>query len=447
MPDPDLLSGLIVLLLLAALGMHLLCITWHHRETLQRQVQLFVVAIVVRFAMSVAIYSLGLINVVKDEDGSGWIVGVAYHEDWMRRGIGTLGLPGVLLEAFSKHHLGYYYLLGAFFHVTELSTRHAAAALNCFFGALTIVFAYRIARTLFSEWVAIRTGWWSCLFPSLIIWSAQTIKEPVVMLLETIALYCCVQVRLARVTVRHFLLVSVCIVLLLPFRFYAAYITGVAVVLSLALPNVKRRKLSLGSSLALAGILGGTIAVSGLLAKQEARFGSFGTKTVQTFRESVSKGTGSGVESHYNLGTGSGFISGTAIGAAHLLLAPFPWQLVRGSERMMLTTPELLAWWYMIWIALIPGIRRAIRECFNDVVPLLFFICTLGLLYSAMFGNVGLAYRQRAQLIPWLASFAAFGLEERMLKRKRESMQPGVLVPIIGCRSLGTQSRAAKSAF
>ena len=283
--------------------------------------------------------------------------------------------------------------------------------------------------------------------PSLIVWSAQTIKEPVVILLETVALYCCVRLRLTRGAVRYLILVSVCIILLLPFRFYASYITAIAVVLSLALPNPKKRKFALGSSIVVAAILGGTVGLSGLLAKQEATFGSFDVNNVQTFRRSVSKGTGSGVQSNYDLRTTSGFIAGTAFGAAHLLFAPFPWQLVRGSERMALTAPELLVWWAMIWIALIPGIRRAIRECFNDVVPILFFICALGLLYSAMFGNVGLAYRQRAQLIPWLASFAAFGLEERMLKRKRESLQPGVLVPIIGRRSLGTQSKAARSAL
>ena len=67
-----------------------------------------------------------------------------------------------------------------------------AAVLNCFFGALTVVFAYRIARTLFSEWVAIRVGWWTCLLPSLIVWSGQTVKEPAVIFLETLALYGCV---------------------------------------------------------------------------------------------------------------------------------------------------------------------------------------------------------------------------------------------------------------
>ncbi len=34
-------------------------------------------------------------------------------------------------------------------------------------------------------------------------------------------------------------------------------------------------------------------------------------------------------------------------GGAHLLLAPFPWQLGGASLRMILTLPELLFWWYL----------------------------------------------------------------------------------------------------
>jgi len=44
-----------------------------------------------------------------------------------------------------------------------------------------------------------------------------------------------------------------------------------------------------------------------------------------------------------------------------------------------------------------------------------------------MFGNVGLAYRQRAQLVPWLLIFAMVGLEQRALRRlaaRRAAIEP-----------------------
>ena len=36
---------------------------------------------------------------------------------------------------------------------------------------------------------------------------------------------------------------------------------------------------------------------------------------------------------------------------------------------------------------------------------------------SMMFGNVGLIFRQRAQLLPWLLIIAVVGLEQRALQK------------------------------
>ena len=48
---------------------------------------------------------------------------------------------------------------------------------------------------------------------------------------------------------------------------------------------------------------------------------------------------------------------------------------------------------------LVPGIRACVRWRFGDVQPLLFFALGMALLYSVLFSNVGLVYRQRAQLL------------------------------------------------
>src|SRR5207253_11217829 len=129
------------------------------------------------------------------EDASGWTGGVALQQRWAEQGVGLFDLPFVLIDAFGGHHRGYFYLLGALFYLTEAPYRLSAAALNGLFGALTVVFAYRVARSLFSPWVATRAGWWTCLFTSIVIWSAQTVKEPVILCLEGVALYGCVRLQ------------------------------------------------------------------------------------------------------------------------------------------------------------------------------------------------------------------------------------------------------------
>ena len=210
---------------------------------------LFLVAFGTRFAFSIWVYQLGLVNVLHDEDSSGWAMGVPLQQQWVQQRLSLLDLPYTLLGAFHGEHFGYKYLLGALFYVVNSPTRMVAAVLNCFFGALTVVFAYRIARTLFSEWVAIRVGWWTCLLPSLIVWSGQTVKEPAVIFLEALALYGCVNLRRTGFSVRHVALCAAATILVIPFRFYVAYIIAGAIVSSLLLPHLTRRKMSIGSAL------------------------------------------------------------------------------------------------------------------------------------------------------------------------------------------------------
>ena len=113
----------------------------------------------------------------------------------------------------------------------------------------------------------------------------------------------------------------------------------------------------------------------------------------------------------------------TLFGGVHLLLAPFPWQLRSGSVRMALTAPEMVVWWFVFFALVLPGLKHAIRHRFGDVMPLLLFLMLLSGVYGLTFGNVGTAYRQRAQLMPYLLIFAAMRLEQWKLTRTlRESL-------------------------
>src|SRR5262249_34147437 len=100
-----------------------------------------------------------------------------------------------------------------------------------------------------------------------------------------------------------------------------------------------------------------------------------------------------------------------------LLLSPFPWQLGAGSLRMALTAPEIVVWWFFFFARVLPGIGYAIRHRFGDALPLFLFLSLLGVTYSLTFGNVGTAYRQRAQLMPYLLVLAGLRLESKLLSR------------------------------
>jgi len=314
--------------------------------------------------------------------------------------------------------LGYQYAVATLFFLTGSPSRILAAVLNNFCGAMTVVLAARTGAALFSPWVASRVGWWACLLPSLVVWSAQTVKEPVIILLETVALYACTRLRGPRGRPGHVLACAVAIVLLLTLRFYAAYVTIAAILLTLALPSLRSGRSRLGSALAVGGVVVPVLVLTGALARHEAALQIYDLERLQEIRDWTARHTGSGVPLDYALNTPSGMVLSVAVGVVHLLLAPFPWEFGGAKLRTLLTLPEVLVWWWMVFLGLLPGFRVALRNRFLEIQPLLYFVLGMAFLYGLTFSNVGLVFRQRAQLLPWLLVFTMVGFERRVAQKR-----------------------------
>jgi hypothetical protein len=416
--DPNLLSGLIHFAMLAACGVALLHLTRAHRETVRFQVRLFLVAFVARFLCSVAIYQGGLVDVIKDEDASGWAVGLAYQETWMKEGKSLLDLPELFAQAYRFQNRGFYHLLGCYFFATFLPSRLAAAAFNGFAGSLTAVVIYRISRSLFGESTARKAGWLTCFYPAVIIWSAQTVKEPVVILLESVALYGAVCLRQRGLSGRHTVLTVAAVVLLIPFRFYAAFIGMVTAAVALTLPRLQQsRRAGARPGIWLAALP--CLALAYWMLQKDVQAERYNIEYIENVRNYAARTQGSGVEVGFSLDNPFGMAASTVIGAVHLLFAPFPWQLAGGSLRMFLVGPEVLLWYWLFLAAIAPGMRYVFQRRLDDLLPVFLFLIPLAFLYCLLFSNVGLVYRQRAQLMPWLLVFAAVGLELRGAARRR----------------------------
>lgn len=397
-------------------GLFILRMTNTHVSSLRFQTILFLWSSLIRFLASVAIYEGGLVDTLKDEDGGGWVIGISYAAYWANQGRTLLDIPNIILESYSLNvaHRGYYHLLATLFFITGQPNRLAAAAVNSLAGALTVVLVYRVARSIFLEEPARTSGWLCCFFPSLIIWTSQTVKEPVVILLETIVIYCCVRIRTDFSSLRHLLLGVFSALLLYPFRFYACYLSLATIVTSILIPRFQPTN-SLSAPIAIATIfLVGFTFISGNQLTSEIAQQQFDLRYIEQFRENVTVGDGSGsaVRIDGDIRTPTGFLYVLIIGGLHLLLAPFPWQWSSGT-RMLLVIPEVIVWWILLFIGIMPGMRWAISNRFSAMLPLWMLISGMGILYSLMFGNVGLAYRQRAQLLPWMLILCAIGLSLR----------------------------------
>jgi hypothetical protein len=72
-------------------------------------------------------------------------------------------------------------------------------------------------------------------------------------------------------------------------------------------------------------------------------------------------------------------------------------------------------------VGLRPGLVYCLRYRLADVRAILILVLGFGLLYSLTFGNVGLVFRQRSQLLPWLFIISAVGLEQREIRRRAEN--------------------------
>ncbi len=412
--------GIAIFILCLIIGSMALNLTSTHKDTLPFQRQLFTTALAIRVILSFGLYGFGLVEVVGDEDSMGWVAGQYWWGQWNLQGLSLFDLPLVLAGVFFEQNKGYPYMAGTLFFILGSPSRIALAVVNGFLGAMLAVLTYRTARILFSEWVARKAGWAICLLPSMIIWSAQTMKEGVVIFLEAVALYGCVRLKRYGFSVRDILLCGAAMILVIPFRFYAAYIMAAAVALSLLIPT-GTRKFSFGSAAVLGAIVVPIVMMSGILAQHEKTFETFDLQYVQKFRTDLTignLGTGSSVKSDYDMNTNEGFSLAVLDGFAHLLLAPFPWELGQGSStRMILTVPELVCWWWFFFMCVLPGTWYLLKNRLGDIQSMLFVIFGLGILYSMMFGNIGLIFRQRAQLMPWLIIFGMVGLERMLMKR------------------------------
>jgi hypothetical protein len=328
---------------------------------------------------------------------------------------------------------GYEYLIGLVFYLTNLPARLPAAVLSNVCGAATAVVVYRVGAFLFSEWVARRAGWWSCLMPSLIIWAAQTIKEPIVILLEAVCLYVCLQLRRTGFSLARVALCGAVVTLLIAFRFYAAYIMVGVVVGSLLIGRTGSSGDSASSAFVIAAIVAAIVMGSGMMAHHMPVLEKFDLRLIQETRDYTARTAGSGVIIDYDLQTPQGFAMSLILGAANLLLAPFPWQLGGASLRLLLTLPEVVIWWWIVLRGLVPGMTWCLRQRVRDALPLLLFLLGMGTLYSLIFSNIGLGYRYRATLMPWLLIFAMVGVERRWVRRRIA----GQLAPFLSRRGPG----------
>jgi len=204
---------------------------------------------------------------------------------------------------------------------------------------------------------------------------------------------------------------------ILSLRFYVFYMIVVAIAGGFLIGLQKITPTNFARQFIVILLMGVSLTYLGVTRYANAQLDRFGTlEAVQRSRADLAR-AGSGFGREVDVSTTEGAISTIPIGLIYLLFAPFPWQLA--SLRQSITLPEMIIWW-LSFPLMVLGVWYSIKYRLRQISPILLFTTMLSIAYSVFQGNVGTAYRQRAQLLVFYFVFVAVGFV--LLKEKKENL-------------------------
>jgi len=302
--------------------------------------------------------------------------------------------------------------------VYEIIGRNMLAVqfLNAILGAATAPIIFLCAKEVFNNTKVARiAGIAVAFYPSLVLWSSQGLKDAAIVFSLSLSILAALKLG-QKFSVAYLATLIFALFCVLAFRFYVFYMIVAAVAGSLAIGMRSITAQSFARQFIIVILLGLAFTYLGVTRYANVQFEQFGNlQRIQRSRLDAASSAESGFGRDVDVSTTGGALISIPVGALYLLFAPFPWQL--GSLRQMLTLPEMIIWWASFPL-LVLGIWFSIRYRLRQMSPILIFTSMLTLAYSVFQGNVGTAYRQRAQLLVFYFIFVAVG--GVLLKEKRE---------------------------
>ena len=295
----------------------------------------------------------------------------------------------------------------------------AVQLVNSVLGAVTAVIIFLCAQHVFNNArVAKLAAMAVAFYPSLVLWSSQGLKDgPIVFFL---ALSILATLKLSeRMSLKYVGVLLCSLVAVLSLRFYLFYMLSVAIGGSIAIGMKSLTPTTFFRQLVVIVVLGLGLTYFGITRYANIQFETFGSlESVQRSRLDAARSAESGFGKDVDVSTTAGALSVIPVGLLYLLFAPFPWQLV--SLRQSLTLPEMIIWW-VSFPMLVLGLWFSIKYRLRMISPILIFTVMLSLAYSVFQGNVGNAYRQRAQLLVFYFIFVAVGYVLMLEKREERN--------------------------
>jgi len=312
---------------------------------------------------------------------------------------------------------GMLYMVAAIYKIVGQNML-AVQFVNAVLGAATAPLAYLIALEIFpNHRVARICAILTTFFPSLVLWSSQGLKDGPIVFLLAVSMLATLKLG-NRFSFKYLGALSLALCALLTLRFYVFYIVAVAVTAAFILGRRRLTAQSFARQLIVLIAIGLALAYFGVSRYATQQFDAYGSfRQLQLMRMDASQSAGSGFGQDVDVSTPAGALGAIPLGLSYLILAPFPWQMA--SVRQIITLPEMLVWWASLPL-LVLGLWFTIKYKLREIAPILIFTTLLTLTYSILQGNVGTAYRQRAQLLVFYFVFVAIGFV--LVRDKREEV-------------------------
>ena len=387
--------------------------------------RLFIGALIVRWILAYWIYSKGLQSFFGGDAVSYDYFGNALCQVW--QGIGDRHSPWLLSQIdLRRSGWGMPYYVASIYYVIGRNPL-ALQLINSVLGAATCVIVYKICQGVYPERRAARTAAiLTAASPSMILWSAQGLKDAPIVFVLCMCMYYALSLRV-RVQFKRIALLLIFLFCLYSLRHYAAYIVFIAsagTLLFAAKKFTASRVIQGGVLVIVIGLalsyFGGDVARTSLDLKrmQQARVWSAGVAN-------------SGFGGDVDITDPTAALGFLPVGILYVLFAPFPWMIT--NLRQLITLPELLVWWAMIPL-LVRGYWVSIRHRMRETFGICVFTTGLTLSYALFQSNVGTAYRHRAQLFGFFFIFISIGLEARRASKIKKRNQvvfhrPGLILP------------------
>jgi hypothetical protein len=292
----------------------------------------------------------------------------------------------------------------------------ATQLFNSVLGATTACLIYVCAKKIFSNTrVAKTSAIFVGVFPSLIVWSSQGLKDGIICFLLAVAINNLLSLQ-KKFSYGDVVLLLISLVGIYTLRFYIFFAFAVAIFGAMFLGTQKSAS-SIAKQVVVLVVITLGLTYLGVLRDAQTNLEVYGSlETLQNSRLDAATSAESGFGQDIDVSTPTGALQVLPLGLAYLMLAPFPWEVA--NFRQAVTLPEVFIWWVLVPFMVI-GIWFTLKNKLRQSISIIVLTLLLTLSYAIFQGNVGTAYRMRAQMQIFYFIFVAVGLN--LLWEKREN--------------------------